>query len=374
MENLPEGMHDPRVIADAVEKRERVRAYLAQNHLDGVVISRRDQFAWVTSGGDNRVLNNSETGFGSLVITRDHQYLVAHSMDAARIFAEQIPGQGYELVSLYWHAGDPRLEAARLAGPRASSDTPTPGTLDACESLNLLHYPLTTLEIERCRSLGRQVDGILKQVAQTVRPGQTEREVAQRLHIACIGQGIETDVLIVGSDERISRYRHPLPTEKIIDRYVLLHPAARKWGLHANVSRSISFGQPAPEIERAYQVAATIEARIFAHLQAGFPFAEILRLQKQWYAELGCPDEWQYHFQGGPTGYLVVDTSRNQTNTCVQTNQAFDWFVTVTGAKVEELALLTKQGVELASSGSTWPRVQIDTGQGALSVPGLWIL
>jgi len=92
--------NDPRVIHDAAIKRSRVQAWLGEQGLDGLVISRRDHFAWITCGGDNHVLKNSEVGVGHLVITPEKCYLVAHSMDALRIFEEQAPGQGYELVSL----------------------------------------------------------------------------------------------------------------------------------------------------------------------------------------------------------------------------------------------------------------------------------
>jgi len=367
-------MNDPRVPADAAMKRERLRLWLEKRGFDGVVLSRRDQFAWITSGGDNHVLKNSELGFGHVVVTPEKHYLVAHTMDAARILEEQVPDQGYELVSLRWFEGDPALAARKLAGRRVASDTVLPETVELNCELSMLHYPMTELEIERCRWLGKQVDEVLTLVAGEVHPGQSEQEIAQWLGCEYLRRQIELDVLIVGSDERVFRYRHPLPTSKKIERYVLLHPAARRWGLHANVSRSVHFGQPPEEISRAYQAAATIEARIFASLRAGVPFARILERQKEWYAELGFPDEWQNHFQGGPTGYVVVDALRNQTDTCVEENQAFDWFITVTGAKVEELVLLTPQGVEIASHVSTWPGFPIEMPEETIVVPDLMIL
>ncbi|MEJ5202478.1 MAG: aminopeptidase P family protein [Anaerolineales bacterium] len=367
-------MDDPRVPADAAVKRERLRAWMERRGFDGVVLSRRDQFAWVTSGGDNHVLKNSELGFGNIVVTREKHYLVAHTMDAARIFEEQVPNQGYELVSLRWFEGDPALAARRLAGEKVAADTALPEVVELNRELSMLHYPLTDLEIQRCRWLGRQVDEVLTLVASELHTGQSEEQIAQWLACEYLKRQIELDVLIVGSDQRIFRYRHPLPTPKKIERYVLLHPAARRWGLHANVSRSVHIGKPPEEVLRAYRAAATIEARILAGLSAGISFAQILEWQKTWYAELGFADEWQNHFQGGPTGYVVVDALRNQTDTCVEENQAFDWFITITGAKVEELALLTRQGVEIASHVSTWPGVSIETSQGTLVVPDLMVL
>lgn len=363
--------NDPRVIRDAAIKRERVQTWLKERGLDGVIISRRDHFAWITSGGDNHVLKNSEVGVGHLVITPEKHYLVAHSMDALRIFEEQIPGQGYELVSLRWYQGDPRHVAKELIGKKWAADTPYEDAIEVSQALSFLHYPLTNLEMSRCRWLGQQVGEILCEIAQSLRPGQSEEEIASNLQVECTKRCIDLDVLIVGSDERIFRYRHPLPTAKKVERYVLLHPAARRWGLHANVSRSVYFGKPAEEVERAYRAAATLEACLLERLAPGLPFSEIFEWQKNKYAELGFADEWHNHFQGGPTGYLVVDALRYSTSTKVQVNQAFDWFITVTGAKVEELALLSEKGVEVPSFRPPWPALRSDIG---ITVPDLWIM
>jgi len=362
-----------RVIEDAALKRERVRVWLTKKGLDGVVITRRDNFAWLTGGGDNRVIESTEIGVGSAVITPQEQFLVAHSMDADRLIEEQVSGQGYELVLMRWHEGDPRERARDLAGQRVGADTLIPGTEYIQPDLLDLHYPLTDLEMNRCHWLGQRVSEILETLATQVKPGMTEREVAIQLHIEHIRHGIDLDVLIVGSDERIFRYRHPLPTDKPIERYLLLHPVARRWGLHGNVTRSIHFGQPTLEIKRAYRAAATVEAFVIASLQPGLRFADILAHQKAWYAQLGFPDEWHFHYQGGPTGYIIVDATRCLTDKQVQLNQAFDWFITVTGAKVEELTLLTSNGPKIVSLGSHWPRLEIQTDQGVFFVPDLMI-
>lgn len=371
MDEVVFSQNDPRVIRDAAMKRERVQTWLRERGLGGVIISRRDHFAWITCGGDNHVLKNSEIGVGHLVITPEKCYLVAHSMDALRLFEEQIPGQGYELVSLHWYRGDPRLVARDLIGERWAADTHFEDAVDVNRDLSLLHDPLTELELSRCRWLGQQVGNILCEVAQSLRPGQSEEEVARDLYMACIGQGIELDVLIVGSDERIFRYRHPLPTAKKIRHYVLLHPAARRWGLHANVSRSVYFGKPTDEVTHAYRAVATLEAHLLDRLVPGLPFSEVFEWQKRQYAELGFADEWRNHFQGGPTGYVVVDALRHSTTAKVQVNQAFDWFITVTGAKVEELVLLSKRGLEIPSFQSPWPVFSPETG---MSVPDLWVM
>jgi len=372
LSQLP-GDADLQVLACAAKKRERLRSWLGQNGYSGVIISRRDNFAWLTAGGDNRVLNNTELGAGHLVITPECQYLVAYTMDGRRLLDEQAHHQGYELVELHWYEGDPRTKALELAGGRAAADTNFAGATELNETIGHLHFPLHEFEIIRLRWLGKQTGEIIEQISSWVQPGMSEINIAREMHAAFIQAGIDLDVLIVGCDERIFGYRHPLPTEKTLKRYLLLHPAARRWGLHANVSRSLHLGSPPEEVKQAYNAAVTIESRILSLLKPGMKFSEILENQKEWYGRLGFTDDWKYHFQGGPTAYQVADPVRCQTDTAVQENQAFDWFITVTGAKVEELTLLTHNGVELASSSPAWPGIPVKTDSATIMLPDLYV-
>jgi hypothetical protein len=59
-------------ILDSETKRQRVRGYIESKNLDGVVITTREHFAWITSGGDNHVVYPTNIGFGAvgLVQTR----------------------------------------------------------------------------------------------------------------------------------------------------------------------------------------------------------------------------------------------------------------------------------------------------------------
>lgn len=370
---LPQSQDDERVRSVAQERRQILRNWMASRGFDAVLISRRDHFAWLTAGGDSRVLNNTEFGFGHLLITPEKHYLLGHTMDALRLFEEQAPGQGYELIQVRWYEGDPRQKAMELASGRVASDSGWPGTEEVSEQIGWLHFPLSALDISRLRWLGRQAEIVIKEVANVVCPGMTEQEIASqfRAHFALLS--IDLDVLIIGSDERIFNYRHPLPTQKPVERYVLLHPSATRWGLHANITRSLHFGAPTEEIARVYSAVADLEGQLLASLRPGLKFADILANQKKWYAELGITEEWRGHFQGGPTGYQVVDTNRCLGETEVVSNQTFDWFITARGAKVEELSLLTEGGVEILSFGGNWPARQVNTPQGVIRVPDILV-
>ena len=363
------------VLADARIKEDRVRAFLKREGLDAVVLGRQDNFAWLTAGGDNRVVTTSEMGFGYLVVTQDRKWLVSHSMDGQRFIEEQVPGQGYELVTSYWHQASPEQKALKLTrGMAVGADFALEGARLYGPELVDLHYPLTDLEIERCRWIGGTAHRILTQVAHDLQPGMTEQEVAARLLYEYALAGMTIDVLIVGFDRRIMDYRHPMPTENTLKRYALLHPAARRWGLHANVTRLVHFGEPPSNTRRAMDGVATIGAHVAAMLAPGMPFADILTEQIRLYRVLGYSGEWIYHFQGGITGYTLADPTRcRDPEARVVERQAYDYFITITAAKFEEFMLLTENGIEFASMGPGWPVRTVETPHGVIDVPDVLI-
>jgi antitoxin VapB len=364
------------VLADVEIRASRVRAFLELEGLDAIVIGRQDNFAWITAGGDSRVITTSEMGFAYLVITQDRKWLVSHSMDGQRFLDEHVLDQGYDLVTLYWHQGDPADKVLELTeGMKVGADFALPGARQYGAEIVDLHYPLTDLDLERYRWIGSTVNGIITRVAQDLQPGVTEREIAARFLREYALEGFTIDVLIVGFDDRVRRYRHPIPTENALQRYALLHPAARRWGLHANVTRLVHFGELPAETRRAIDGAATVGAHVAAKLAPGVRFADILAEQKRVYVELGYPDEWNYHFQGGITGYTLGDPTRCMNPEArVVERQAYDYFITVTGAKFEECMLLTEDGVELVSLGPGWPTRTIETPSGGVVVSDVLIV
>jgi Xaa-Pro dipeptidase len=363
------------ILKDAEEKRGKVREYLARKGYDGLLISTREQFAWVTGGGDSHVVRNSSMGFGTIVITKDKAWLVAQSMDAARLYEEHAAGQGYELVTLRWYDEEVREKARALAGKRVASDTDYEGAQNVYADLVDLHYPMTELELLRTRWLASETDRLFTSFAHSVNQGETEKDIAARLHCGHLKAGMEVDVLIVASDERCFKYRHPIPTEKPLKNYLMLHTVARRWGLHCNLTRFVHYDEPQENVRKVYNAAANVEARVFLSLKPGVKFADILTWQKKWYAEQGYPEEWRKHFQGGPTGYVIVDAGRCLTDKVVQVNQPYEWFITVTGTKMGELAILTEKGLEISSYvNSAWPGININTPVGEIIVPDLLIL
>ena len=366
---------DAQQLRELSRKTEKVRRLLRDSGRAAALLDRQESFAWLSTGGDSRVVRTQEGGVGTLVITAKKTFLVAYPMDGPRLMDEELGGSDIELVTVRWHEGTRQARALALCGGGAVlSDRPIPGTTFDPTSLTRLHYPLSEVEISTCRELGRRTEQILRRVADGLTPELTEIEVAARLASEYERQGMIIDVLLVAGEERISRYRHPLPSQKPIGKLVLLHPAVRFRGLHANVTRMVSLGGSVPaEVARRYEAVSQLQALTLSMCTPGTPFRAIFEARKRLYERLGFADEWELHFPGGPTGYVLEEDISADLDATVSDGQPFDWFVTVTGAKVEELGLTNGGRRELLSATGAWPTVPFTSGDLTVPTPAILV-
>jgi Xaa-Pro aminopeptidase len=380
-------------VADFRIKEGRLLEAIASSGFSGAVLARQDNFAWLTSGGESRVSSEGECGAAILLIGPGRRQLFAKSMDGRRILEEELRGLDFDLVELAWYEEScaERLLSAS-AGEKLVSDFTVPagiaravGSADAAGSagsggvecrpgfFTALHYPLTAFERERYRELARMAEAIIREAADLARPGMKESELAAFLRRRYAEEGMEAPVVIVGSDERIALYRHCMPTEKRLRESLLLAPAPRKWGLCAPISRMVFFGDSIPDaLARSYGALLRIEAATLASCETGARLPDIFETQKRLFASEGFPDEWKRHFQGGLTGYIINDpTGCLDPEARVREGQAFNWYVTITGAKVEETCLVTATGAEVLSSRGAWPTISVDAGGKTYALPGI---
>src|SRR3990172_12718097 len=161
----------------------------------------------------------------------------------------------------------------------------------------------------------------------------TEYQLAGLLSHAVESRGVQAIVNLIGTDERIFAYRHPLPTDKALRRYAMLVLCGRKWGLVCSLTRLIHFGPAPNELKERIQATAQINAALIKATRPGRTLGEVFAQAQQSYARLGYPDEWQKHHQGGMAGYeprelVAIPGSQEM----VGEGQVFAWNPSITGA------------------------------------------
>lgn len=133
-----------------------------------------------------------------------------------------------------WHA--PQDVIGQLThGVKLGADMTYPGAKDLFGQLARLRARLTPEEVERFRRLSRLCARAMDGAIRVVRPGQTEYDIAANLDLETQRLGVQPIVNLIATDERIFKFRHPLPTGKKLERYAMLVLCGRQAGLVCSV-------------------------------------------------------------------------------------------------------------------------------------------
>jgi Xaa-Pro dipeptidase len=357
-------------------KVKRLRAFLKKRGYQAALMGTAANFSWLSCGGKNKVLLNTDYGCSVLLVTDGRLVCVANTMDARRLAEQELAGLGFEMVALKWYGEPVAAHALKLAGGgRLLADMPLAGADYSFQHFYALHYPLTDQEILRYRAAGRDAEDVMRRVADQTKPGMSGSDVETLLISEFAAKKMNVACLIVGSDEEIWNYRHPLPSPKKIERQLMLVLAVERHGLNVPITRMISFGGDLPaETAKRFQAVCNIEARTIAACRPGVRFAEILTKQKGWYAGEGFAEETENHFMGGITGYIANDSSLCLDDSAVvQERQAFNWFITITGVNVEDTMIITDSGPELLTCTGRWPVKPIEVEGLTLELPQILV-
>jgi len=362
------------VTAEAKEKEKRLRTALSASGYDSVIITRRSNFAWMACGGDAVSSRVSRTSPVYLVVTPQKKYAVGYSMDLPWVMEDALGDLDYEAVAMQPFGKTPEEKSLELAEGNVASDDSFLGIDDINADIIRLHEPYTPEEMARYRQLAKDCSEIQAELAHWVEPGMTERYVLARTWQLYLERGIEGHYMFVGSDDRIKRFRHPIPSDKPIEKVVLLAPGVARWGLLASTSRIICFGKPSEDLRDRFNVAATIQAALLARTQPGMHLTSLFKLIVDLFEQLGYPEERYNHFHGGPVGYWAGYAERMQDpDETVKPDMAFLYYLTIAGVHCEELMLVDDQGAEYVSIDPDWPMLEIEFEGNTASVPDIYV-
>ena len=354
------------------EKQDRIRALLDERHLDALLLRRVSSFAWVTCGASSYVNTAATYGEAALLVTPSGRFVITNNIEATRLEQEEgLASQGWEMKVAPWHARQTAIEELGR-GWKLGGDGPFPNATDLSGEIAHLRAELTPAEGLRLRALGRLCAQAMEQAAASVRPGQSERQIAGSLAAECECRGVQAIVNLVASDARIYAFRHPLPTDKLLEKYAMLVLCGRKWGLVCSVTRLVHFGRLRDELRRKQEAVARVDATMIAATQPSRMLRDIFGEAASAYAQVGFPDEWRSHHQGGPAGYEPREyLATPESCESVVAGQAFAWNPSVSGAKSEDTVLVDEAGHEIVTVMPRWPTLSIPVGGRELLRPAI---
>jgi len=312
--------------------------WIEEQKFSRFVIVRPENFAWLTGGGDNTVVVGE--GVAWLEVVEGQVELHTSRIEEKRLLEEEVPGIS-RVIAYPWYA------------------VPEPGQPnDLKYDLTPLRLVLSPQEQESFREVGRDAALAVGEAMRAAKPEWTERELAGAIAEEAFSLGIQPVVLLVAGEERIFKYRHPLPKDRTLGRLCMAVICGRRKGLIANLTRLRSFGHP--QADELYWKVLQVEAAALDNTRPGTPLNAVLFSIQKAYRNVGSPEAFEEHHQGGIAGYRpreVVATLQNKTE--LRVGMAVAWNPSLPGAKVEDTFLLTEEGLENLTVDSHWPMVEV---------------
>jgi Xaa-Pro dipeptidase len=361
-----------------------------------VVLTAPGPVAWVTGGAGAPVDRTAAADVVWAVVTRDTAALITTEVEADRIRAEYGPDRhGFaELVAVPWYEPEAFIRVAEeLSGspaPRIAADGHPAFGIDAAADLAALRLALSPPEQEDLRELGMTAAAAIEGALAAWRPGQRDLDIQAECASRLEAAGADAPVLIVGGDERVRRYRHPLACGEPVLRLAMAVVVARRGGLHAAATRFATAGQPDEEFTALRGRVLGIERRVLGACVPGRAYADALAALDEGYRDAGAPGGWAGHYQGGPVGFAQreFEIAPGQADSVwysaqIRLGQAVAWNPSLPGgAKAEDTYLLTPGGpgeaggpggpyaLERLTISSGWPAEPADlAGPGDLRTP-----
>jgi Xaa-Pro dipeptidase len=359
---------------DVEEKHRRIVALLDATGNDAVVLGRADSIAWFTSGGDLGLDLGGEMSPVLLYVNRACRCVVTDNVQSARVFEEELAGLGFQLKERAW-SDEPGRVVDELAhekrvvsdlGPRRSA-----WGRDV-DPLRALRRPLTPLERQRLRELGRTITLAVEATSRNFDQGETEAAVAGHLAHRLIREGVVPVDLRISSDDRLGRYRQPGFKAAPIHRRATITVTGRRFGLCVTASRTVSFGPADSEFRARHALATMVDATYIYFSRPGEIVSEVFRRARRIFEKFGHPHEWTLDYQGFLTGYsprealLVPDSPM-----VLEPHSALCWCPSVGPSRSCDTVVVDGRGYECVTAPQSWPVIDVAVKGYVIPRPGV---
>lgn len=340
----------------------------SRSELRGVVLTGPGPVAWATGGGARPVDRSASVDLVWVVVTSDTTTLVTTEVERDRVRDECDPAAlGFELVAVPWFEDGAFVRAAEgAAGAPAAllgSDGHAAFGADVTDDLVSLRMTLTAPEQDELRSLGAATAEALESALRGWVPGERDVDLQARVASGLEATGADAPVLIVGGDDRVRRYRHPMAIGRPVERLAMTVAVARRAGLHAAATRFAAVDGIDDDLAGLRSRVLQVDAAVLASSRVGATYGEVLGALDRAYEAVGAPEAWRGHYQGGPIGFAqrefeIAPCQRDARwfDEPVAVGHAVAWNPSLPGgAKVEDTYLVGEHGVERVTATAGWP-------------------
>ncbi len=334
-----------------------IRELMKAKDLEAFVLQRNPNLAWAIAGRAH-VPNSIDAACFDLIITQDSALAITNVVEAPRLIAEEFPIE-VSVKEIKWSEG---RDGYLPEGAQVGSDQPGAGRVELGIEIENIRASLIASDVARFREICTDAAIALGNAMKQVESTDREIDVAGLISHSLWQSDLEIAFLGVAGQDRVHKFRHPLPTDAIVGNRVSASICAKRKGLIASVTRIVTFGEVNEVMVAEYESIFKVEAALLDATVVGAPFSDPINAAMAAYPTYGfAPDEWTKHHQGGPTGYLPRDWPANQgSSRLIANNQPIAWNPTGKGWKAEDTILATKLGVKLLTNDPKWPSFEVN--------------
>jgi len=285
---------------------DRVRAVAGAHQVPGVVLTRPSTVAWASAGMNPPIDRTAGTDTVWLAVGPTGYTVISTLVEEPRLRAELVPA-GVEIVAVDWFDSDAFTSAAAAALNARAAELASDGHpdfgVDVSEALTRVRLSLSDTEQLDLEDLARDATHAVESALRTWTPGEPDFAVASRIAAGVEQVGAEPPVLLVGGDERLARFRHPVANGARPTDVVMAVLVARRAGLHVALTRYVGRRQSA-EFTASLTTTQRIHVNTLKAARSHATYGDVMTKLAQEYDDAGAPGEWRYHYQGGPIGFL----------------------------------------------------------------------
>ena len=311
----------------------------------------------------------------AIFITMTGRYFICNNIETQRMKDEELLDQlGFEARGMWWFENRTMEFIRELIGEKGTfaADVPLEGASDANLMIRSLEKVLSDNEVGRYVHMGEVFSQVIESYMTTIQPGDTEKEIAGRLGARMWENGLEPVLLLIASDERIYKYRHPVPTDKKLEKLLMISCNARYKGLVTKITRMLHFGKIPAEFQDQYRKTIEIENAMAAASKPGVDEIVPYNIAVKMYEDYGYHEMWKVHHQGGPQSYtngfyLITPDTHN----IIQLHQCYGYNPSITGTKTEDGFVVTEDGPLFITYPVSFPAIRSSRDGIEFNRPGI---
>jgi antitoxin VapB len=334
-----------------------LRELMKAKGLDAFVLRRNPNLAWAIAGRVH-VPTTIDMACFDLVVTQDSATAITNVVEAPRLIAEELPSEVAVKVVKWTEGRDSLLPT----GAKVGCDQPGADRIDLGVEVEMIRASLIESDLARFQEICVDAAVALGNAMKQVESSDREIDVAGLITHSLWQADLEIAFLGVAGQDRVHKFRHPLPTDAVVGNRVSASICAKRKGLIASITRIVAFGEVTDQMVSDYTSIYKVEAALLDATVVGAAFSDPINAAIAAYSINGFDgDEWSKHHQGGPTGFLPRDWPANQTSSrLIAHNQPIAWNPTGKGWKAEDTIVATNSGVKMLTVDPEWPTFQVN--------------